>query len=179
MNPHIYVVGEVEDQRGPVKIGVTVVRESSTGRAGLSSANWRHLEVLHRETIPRRQLRWTEWIIHRNLDRWHVRGEWFKVRHLAKRLGGWSELLTAATQGTVPGCRSWWLGDDDHWMVEMRRIGQGEPRQFVAICSCGTRIRGAKGRSLSSVQVEFAVRHLGMDRWGVEAAALRRGERWR
>ena len=145
MPAHIYVVGEVEEPGGPVKIGVTTVRESSSGRAGLSSGNWRQLEVLYREPVPVRGLRWREWLIHRHLDRWHVRGEWFRVRHLQRRLGGWPQLLDAAYAGTVPGCTRWILGNREHHLVEMRRLTVGEPRQFVAVCSCGKRTAWGEG----------------------------------
>src|SRR6516225_2763885 len=67
VGPHIYVIGEVEAPKGPVKIGLNSLGGSRTGRPGLSTGNWRQLEVLHRKPMAFKDLRWTEWIIHTHL----------------------------------------------------------------------------------------------------------------
>jgi hypothetical protein len=158
--------------KGPVKIGITG-RESKTGRANLSGGNWRVLEVLHREYIAPDELRWHEWLIHQHLRPHHVRGEWYRVRGLLTPRSGWSGLLRRAYAGTLPSCQRWRLGDSRHHLVLMRRLTTAEPRQFDATCSCGHTIVGPEGRGLASVQVQFAVEHLGYDANAPAVKALR------
>jgi hypothetical protein len=167
----LYVIGEVEAPRGPVKIGLNSGGGSRTGRAGLSIGNWRQLEVLHRKPMAFEDLRWTEWKIHKHLSgRWHVRGEWFRVRPVAEREcgagsgadgfdAGWEEFLTRAETGDLPGCTPWRLANGDCHLERMHRLSE-EGRHFDAVCSCGYRLDGGPGLTLPSVQRRFAVEHL-------------------
>jgi hypothetical protein len=158
--PHLYVVGERDVPDGPVKIGLNSRGASRTGRAGLSTGNWRKLEVLHRQPIPFEDLRWTEWIIHKHLTPWHVHGEWFKVRPVAHRYGwDWEEFLTRAAKREIPDGKPWQLGTDDHHLVRMRRLTKKKPRQFDAVCFCGVVVVGEPSQGLSSVQKRFALEH--------------------
>ena len=159
VGPHLYVVGEREEPDGPVKIGLNSGGASRSGRAGLSIGNWRQLDVLHRKPMAFEDLRWTEWIIHKHLTRWRVRGEWFDVRPVARPYG-WEEFLSRSETGDIPGCTPWQLGSDDHHLVRMRRLTKKEPRQFDAVCVCGVVIKGDPGLGLRSVQERFALEHL-------------------
>jgi hypothetical protein len=169
-DPHLYVLGEVEVPDGPVKIGMTVVRQSKTGRASMSSGNWRELTVLHRHSVRFADLRWTEWLLHQRLRPWHRRGEWFDVRALVQD-DDWRGFIDRVLDGTFPGIRMWRLGDDDHHLVRMRRLNETMPRQFDAHCCCGAVVKGELGRTLQSVQAAFAVEHLG---WLAESPEVRR-----
>jgi hypothetical protein len=142
VGPHLYVVGELDDPDGPVKIGLNSRGASRTDRAGLSTGNPRELEVLYRKPMPFEDLRWTEWIIHKHLTpwRWRRRGEWFDVRAVARPYG-WEEFLARSETGDIPGCTPWKLGSDDHHLVRMRRLTKKAPRQFDAVCVCGVIIR--------------------------------------
>ena len=157
--PHLYVVGEVEEPDGPVKIGLNSRGASRTGRAGLSTGNWRKLEVLHRKPMAFEDLRWTEWIIHKHLTPWRLRGEWFDMRPVARPYG-WEEFLSRSETGDIPGCTPWQLGSDDHHLVRMRRLTKKAPRQFDAVCVCGVVIKRDPGLGLRSVQERFALEHL-------------------
>lgn len=159
----VYVVGEVEEPRGPVKIGVTRRMGSRTGRAGLSSGNWRQLEVLHRWIVPLDVVRWTELSIHRNLRGYHRRGEWFDVRPLASSLGGWQALLEAAATANLPESDPWTLRKGSHAVVSVRRTHRGGPRRFAVECRCGVKFDGGEGRSVETALVSFATDHLGID----------------
>ena len=161
VGPHLYVVGERDDPDGPVKIGLNSRGASRTGRAGLSTGNPRELEVLHRKPMAFEDLRWTEWIIHKHLTRWRMRGEWFEVRPVKRRYGWeWEEFLSRSKTGDIPGCTLWRLGGDDHHLVRMRRLTKKAPRQFDAVCVCGVVIKGDPGLGLPSVQERFALEHL-------------------
>jgi hypothetical protein len=159
----IYVVGEVEEPDGPVKIGVTAKGGSRTGRSGLSGGNWRQLEVLHRWDLPLEIARWTEFIVHRNLRPCHRRGEWFDTRPLARQLQGWQPLLERASKGQVPGLPAWRLTNGGHSAIGVRRLTVGEPRHFEVTCDCGVAFDGGEGRSLDTVLTVFAVGHLELD----------------
>jgi hypothetical protein len=173
--PHLYVVGERGEPSGPVKIGLNSGGASRTGRAGLSTGNWRKLEVLHRKHMDFAVLRWTEWIIHKHLTPWRVHGEWFNVRHLASRYGWkWDEFLSRAETGDIPECEPWRLGTDDHHLVRMHRLTKKEPRQFDAVCVCGVVIKGDPGLGLRSVQERFALEHLRLDPTDAAVAELTR-----
>jgi hypothetical protein len=161
IGPHLYVIGEREEPAGPVKIGITRGRASRTGRANLNAGNWRTLEVLWRHPVPQPELRWKEWMIHRHLQPWHVRGEWFDIRHLLDAPDGWGQFLDQAYDGSVEGCAAWSLDRDGHRLVLMRRITIGMPRQFEAICGCGEVTVGEPSEALETVQVLFATTHLG------------------
>jgi hypothetical protein len=159
VGPHLYGLGELEVPDGTVKIGLNSGGASRTGRAGLSTGNPRQLEVLHRKFMAFEDLRWTEWIIHKHLTRWRLRGEWFDVRPVA-RLYGWEQFLSRSETGDIPGCTPWRLGSDDHHLVRMRRLTKKEPRQSDAVCVCGVVIKGDPGLGLPSVQERFALEHL-------------------
>jgi hypothetical protein len=171
--PHLYVVGERDVPDGPVKIGLNSAGASRTGRAGLSTGNWRKLEVLHREHMPFEDLRWTEWIIHEHLTPWHVHGEWFNVRSVARQYT-WAEFLSRAATGDLPGCKPWRLGTDDHHLVRMHRRTKKPPRQFDAVCVCGVVVVGDPGMGLRSVQERFALEHLRLDPTDAAVAELTR-----
>lgn len=158
----IYVVGEVEEPDGPVKIGVTTKTGSKAGRAGLSGGNWRQLELLSRWDLPDEIARWTEFVIHRNLRAHHRRGEWFDVRHLAEQLGGWQAFLEAAAAGRIAGAEPWRLARGRHAVSSVRRLSI-RPRHFEVQCECGATVDGGERRSLDTVLTAFAVDHLGLD----------------
>ena len=159
VGPHLYVVGELEEPDGPVKIGLNSGGVSRTGRAGLSTGNPRQLDVLHRRPMAFEDLRWTEWIIHKHLTPWRLRGEWFDVRPVARPYG-WEEFLSRSETGDIPGCTPWRLGSEDHHLVRMRRLTKKEPRQFDAVCVCGVVVVGDPGLGLPKVQQRFALEHL-------------------
>jgi hypothetical protein len=159
VGPHLYVVGELEEPDGPVKIGLNSGGASRSGRAGLSIGNWRQLVVLYRKPMAFEDLRWTEWIIHKHLTPWRLRGEWFDVRSVARPFG-WEEFLSRSATGDIPGGMPWRLGSDDHHLVRMRRLTKKEPRQFDAVCVCGVVIKGDPGVGLRSAQERFALEHL-------------------
>ena len=161
VSPRLYVVGEREQPDGPVKIGISKSSTSRTGRGGINVGNWRELEVVHRKPMAFEDLRWREWIIHKHLTPWRVRGEWFDVRPVARPYG-WSEFLSRSAKGDIPGCKPWQLGRDDHHLESMRRLTKKPPRHFVAACACGEVVEGDPGMVLPSVQVKFALEHLGL-----------------
>ena len=136
VGPHLYVVGEREEPDGPVKIGISKSGASRTGRGGINVGNWRALYLEHSQPMAFEDLRWTEWIIHKHLTPWRVRGEWFKVRPVARPYG-WSEFLSRSAKGDIPGCTPWRLGSDDHHLVRVRRLTKKPPRRFDAACACG------------------------------------------
>ncbi|MGO9891439.1 MAG: hypothetical protein ACLP0L_26545 [Solirubrobacteraceae bacterium] len=177
VGPHLYVLGELEVPDGPVKIGLNSGGASRTGRAGLSTGNPRQLEVLHRKFMAFEDLRWTEWIIHKHLTRWRLRGEWFDVRAVKRRYGWeweWEEFLSRSETGDIPGCKPWRLDSDDHHLVRMRRLTKKEPRQFDAVCVCGVVIKGDPGLGLPSVQERFALEHLRLAPTDAAVVALTR-----
>lgn len=157
---HLYVVGEVEESRGPVKIGLTTGPMSKGGRPNLGAGNWRTLCVLHGLQVPPAELRWREWLTHAHLQVWRVRGEWFDVRAVADEVGGWTEFLDLAYTGNLAGCSAWRLGNDEHHLASMARLTVGMPRQFSATCSCRVTVTGPLSKALESVQVQFAIEHL-------------------
>jgi hypothetical protein len=173
---HVYVIGEVRGTTGPVKIGITGGRQSKAGRPGISAGNWRELEVLHRWHVAPDELVWTEWLIHRRLRPLHVRGEWFRVRPLAHRLGGWRPFLKAAFAGALPDGLQWRLGDDQHELASMRKTNVGQPPQFEATCSCGEVLAGEPGRRIPRVAQQFAITHLGLR--PRDEVVLELGRRW-
>ncbi len=159
VGPRLYMVGEREEPDGPVKIGISQSSASRTGRGGMNVGNWRVLEVVHSEPTAFEDLRWTEWIIHKHLTGWRVRGEWFDVRIVAGPYG-WKEFLSRSAAGDVPDRTPWQLGSDDHHLVRMRRLTPKPPRQFNAECTCGKVVVGDPGMVLPRVQVRFALEHL-------------------
>jgi hypothetical protein len=119
-----------------------------------------------------KDLRWTEWIIHTHLTacKWHVRGEWFKVRPFAEGEcgaskgadgfdAGWEEFLTRAETGDLPGCTPWRLANGDCHLERMHRLSE-KGRHFDAECACGEVLDGGPGLTLPSVQRRFALEHL-------------------
>jgi hypothetical protein len=158
---YVYVVGEVEEPRGPVKIGTTSTG-STGGPAGLSRGNWRRLELLHSWALPEDVARWTEFVIHRNLRTHHRRGEWFDVRRLAKREGGWQPFLEAAAKGRLKDSEPWRLARGGHGASTVRRLSI-HPRRFEVACKCGETIDGGEGRALATVLAAFAIEHVGLD----------------
>lgn len=171
---HLYVMGEVEEPTGPVKIGLTTGRLTKTGRANMGTGNWRTLEVLGSVHVHPAELRWREWLTHRNLRSRHVHGEWFDVRDLQDQVRGWRRFLDLAYLGDLPGCVPWKLGGDGCRLESMARLTEGMPRQFSATCSCGKTVTGAKGEALETVLVDFAVGHLKMALDDPEVVALKR-----
>lgn len=169
---YIYVVGEVEEPTGPVKIGMHAGQQKN--RSGLSAGNWRQLQTICRQDIPHSELRWREWLIHRRLQAHHVRGEWFDVRNLVVD-GDWHGFLDDVFYGRLETLHRWRLGSDGHHLAQIVRIGgASDRRQFDAICSCGVLIEGLPGQALVTVQVRFAVEHLGLLTSDPEIRELRR-----
>jgi hypothetical protein len=173
-SPHVYVVGEEEEPRGPVKIGLTAGPYSSTGRGGMSEGNWRTLVVLHREPVPYEELRWREWLIHQHLRPWHRKGEWFDARKLMKPYTGWGDFLAAAFAGTVAGSSRLQLGDDEHHPVCLRRLTRDKLSiQFDATCSCGVVTVGLPRQGFITVLRKYGSEHLGYARSDPRLKALR------
>jgi hypothetical protein len=163
IGPHIYVLGEVEEPAGPVKIGMHDGSSSASGAPGLSRGNWRELTVLHRMPLELQDLRWSEWLIHRRLWSRHVRGEWFEIRDLVPA-GDWQRFLQDVLEARFEVPDTWQLGVPGHELVRMKRVGaRGDRRQFEAICSCGFIGRGEPGTGLSTVLISFACNHLSLD----------------
>lgn len=80
---HIYVLGEAEHPKGPVKIGLHYGASKGLVRPGLQTGNWRTLEVIGNWALPAPAARWHEYVIHHNLADHRVGStEWFKVRQL-------------------------------------------------------------------------------------------------
>lgn len=146
----IYVVGEHRD-RGPVKIGMTEGALSSTGRAGLSGGNARDLVLLDALEVPLAELRWTEWRVHRALEPWHRRGEWYAVRPLLDDWVAWKRLLRAAKAGRVEGGSEVEVGTRGHRLKVIERVGATRPLKFRARCSCGSVLRGTEGQAFLTV----------------------------
>lgn len=150
----IYVVGEHED-RGPVKIGMTQRELTRTGRASLSSGNHRRLLLLDALEVPLRDLRWTEWRIHRALAPWHKTGEWFAVRPLLDEWVRWRRLLRAARADRIEDGGPVDLGRRGHRLLRVERVGDGHPLQFRALCSCGAVLGDGKPQAFLPVVRAF------------------------
>ena len=146
----------------PVKIGLNSGSDSATGRPGLSSGNWRELEVLCRYRIDLPDLRWSEWVIHRRLRPHQVRGEWFEVRHLVLD-GDWCAFLQGVLTNSIDGLEDWTLaGPTGCQLDHMKALTPGR-RHFAAFCSCGAEpVVGEVGEALPTVQRRFATEHLAL-----------------
>lgn len=156
---HIYVVGEVGDDFGPVKIGIHSGPPKKTGRPGLNAGNARKLTALAHLPVAIEDMRWQEWLIHRRLRRHHVRCEWFDIRDL-NRSGDWLQFLGSVIDGTGQDLHPFTLGQGDHVLVRVRQVPDSR-RHFIARCSsCGDLDRGPK-ESLPTVLKAFA-RHAGV-----------------
>jgi hypothetical protein len=159
---HLYVLGEVEEPAGPVKIGMHESSRRGTGAAEMSRGNWRTLTVLHRKPVDLRVLRWSEWLIHRRLWSRHRRGEWFAVRDLVID-DDWERFLTDVLDNRIDELADWRLHVAAHELVRVERVGKrGDRRQFSAVCSCGFVSHGQPGMAFSNVQVKFARDHLNL-----------------
>jgi hypothetical protein len=161
--PHIYIVGEVEEPMGPVKIGMVYANGSASGRSGLNAGNWRQLEVLHRQPLPKEVVRWHEYVIHRHLKPFEIRGEWFDVRGLRRRGESWAAFLDRAFRQEVRGGDAVDLGSDEHRLDAIRVLAHRAPRRFVADCSCGFRLRASQ-TTLPAVYRRFWIEHVREDR---------------
>jgi hypothetical protein len=82
----LYVVGEVDDH-GPVKVGLSC--DVGHRLSGLQAGNPRELEVVHQTAVPDMGL--AERSVHRRLEAWLVRGEWYDIRHLV--VDDWDQVL--------------------------------------------------------------------------------------
>ena len=151
----LYVVGEANDDIGPVKIGLTYKKKT----AGLNRGNWRKLVELAVVDVDADIVRWREWLTHRRLREFHVRGEWFDVRHLASD-GNWDSLLERLWIGTEPAARPFVLGVDGHQAEVARRIGDGRQRHFQVECSCGELFDGGVGVAMPTVLRHYVGDHL-------------------
>lgn len=154
----IYVIGEVEERHGPVKIGMHYGPPSKSGRSGLSVGNWRTLEVLHHWELGEADVRWTEFLIHAHLQSRHVRGEWYRVRDLAEDLGGWAALLLRAYRQEVSGCEPVSFGSPGHRLARVRVMSWRPPREFIAGCECGFELTASK-TTLPAVVRRFQTEH--------------------
>lgn len=162
LGPHIYVLGELEEPNGPVKIGMHDGSASSTGAPGMSRGNWRTLVVLHRMPVPFEDLRWHEWLIHRRLWSRHVRGEWFRARELVID-DDWRTFLDGAVEGRIHGLDHWQLESNSHALLRIKRVGdRTSPRQFDVHCTCGYTVRTGPRTALSTAQRAFALGHLSL-----------------
>ena len=157
--PHIYIVGEVEEPTGPVKIGMVYAKGSASGRSGLNVGNWRQLEVLHRQPLATEVVRWHEYVIHRHLNPFEIRGEWFDVRGLRRRGESWAAFLDRAFRQEVRGGDAVDLGSGEHRLEVIRVLAHRAPRRFVADCSCGFRLRDS-ATTLPTVYQRFLNEHV-------------------
>lgn len=174
LGPHIYVLGELEEPNGPVKIGMHDGSASSTGAPGMSRGNWRTLVVLHRMPVPFEDLRWHEWLIHRRLWSRHVRGEWFRAREFVTD-DDWQRFLSGVVEGLMDGLDEWQLGSEGHVLLRVKRAGDRKsPRQFDVHCSCGYTLRSEPGTALSTAQRAFALQHLALPPANPDVLNLRR-----
>lgn len=155
---HLYVLGELEEPAGPVKIGLHYGKPSTIGRSGLSSGNWRRLQVLHHHQVPADTLRWTEYIIHQHLRPFRKRGEWFDVRQLAGHPADWQRFLDDAFAQRIPGGERVVFGTPTHRLKVIRLIRWSPPKELVAECSCGCRLT-ATGTTLPALLREFEKAH--------------------
>jgi hypothetical protein len=158
---HLYVVGEIDDPTGAVKIGITRGRLSLTGRGGLNAGNWRVLTTLGHKPIAPAETRWTEWLIHQRLRPFHRRGEWFDVRDLVVE-DDWARFLDEAISGSLRGLFDVPLGVAGHRLRSVSDVSIGPGRHFEAICECGERIDGTPGRALPTVVRSFVSGHGGI-----------------
>ena len=170
--PHLYALAEVGGD-GPVKIGLNTGSGSASGRPGLSSGNWRELKVLCRRRLDFAALRWSEWIVHRRLRPYQVRGEWFRVRHLVAD-DDWCGFLDGVLTNSIGGLEDWKLaGPNGCQLDHMTALSPGR-RHFAAHCSCGAHsIDGELGEALPTVQQRFAIQHLGMVPTDPQVVALK------
>ena len=157
---HVYVVGEIGDTVGPVKIGIHAGSPCPTGRPGLNAGNPRTLRALGHLPVALEDMRWTEWQIHRRLRRHHVRGEWFDVRAL-NELDDWPAFLEWVLEGIGSSLHPFDLGRGDHILTRVRQVTDTR-RHFIASCSSCGEIDGGPKRSLPTVLRDF-VRHAGVD----------------
>lgn len=156
--PHIYVVGELEEPHGYVKIGVHYGKPSSIGRSGLGSGNWRQLCVLHHHQLPEDTVRWHEFLIHAHLQPWLIRGEWFDVRGLLSEPNGWPDLLERAYRSLIPGGATVDRGTPEHHLETIRMMRWRPPREIAAECSCG-HVMHASRTTLPAVYKRFLRDH--------------------
>ena len=144
MNPndeqaHIYVLEEIEEATGPVKIGIHYGSPTAFGRAGLGSGNWRQLRVVYHHPLPAETVRWHEFVIHQHLAPFRVRPdrEWFRVRPLLAAPLAWGDLVDRAFQCAVPHGHPVDRGTPEHQLRVVRMVRWRPPREIVAECSCG------------------------------------------
>jgi hypothetical protein len=155
---HIYVLGELEEPDGYVKVGLHYGKAMKSGRAGLSTGNWRTLVVLHHHPLPAETARWTEYLIHRHLHRWHIRGEWFDLRPLLAQIGDWATLLDRAAMQGIPGGTRFTLGTPEHSLDRVRMLRWQPPKELIAECSCGSSVH-AIGTTLPGIVRRFRDEH--------------------
>jgi hypothetical protein len=159
--PHLYVLAEVGGD-GPVKIGLNTRSDSASGRSGLSSGNWRELEVLCRRRLHPAALRWSEWIIHRRLRSHQERGEWFWVRQLVAD-NDWCGFIDGVLSDSIDGLDDWELTGANGCRLDHMVALSPDRRHFAAHCACeGEPLVGEPGQALPTVQKRFAVEHLGL-----------------
>ena len=160
MQSHIYVLGEAEEPHGYVKIGVHYGKRSQLGRSGLTTGNWRKLNVLYHHSLPAEVVRWHEFVIHEHLRPWHKRGEWFDVRPLLSAFSGWDALLDCAYRREVAGGAEVDLGTPNHRLQVIRMTRWRPPREIVAEYSCGYSLQAEK-TTLPTVYKRFLAAHCG------------------
>jgi hypothetical protein len=155
---HIYVLGEAEEPDGYIKIGVHYGKPSGIGRNGLASGNWRQLTVLHHHRLPEDTVRWHEFVIHKHLEPWRKKREWFDARPLLGAPGAWGDLLDRAFRREVPGGATVDLGSQEHQLLRIRMVSWRPPREIVAECSCGYAMHAAR-TTLPAVYGHFLKDH--------------------
>lgn len=156
---HIYVLGEAEEPDGYVKIGLHYGKPRATGRDGLSAGNWRQLTALHHHQLPEDTVRWHEFVIHKHLEPWQKKGEWFDVRPLLSAPGAWGDLLDRAFRREVPGGATVDLGASGHQLLGIRIVRRRPPREIVANCSCGFELPAVR-TTLPAVYEHFLKDHV-------------------
>ena len=155
---HLYVLGEAEEPDGYVKVGLHYGKAMKSGRAGLSTGNWRTLVVLYHHRLPEETARWTEYVIHRHLAPWHVRREWFDLRPVLANVGDWSTLLDRASNQDVPGATRFDIGSAGHRLMRVQMLRWQPPKELIAECSCGATVH-AVGTTLPGLVRRFEDEH--------------------
>jgi len=151
----LYVIGEEDDEVGPVKIGIVYQGK----RAGLNTGNWRRLIELESVPVDVETLRWREWLTHRRLRHRHVHGEWFNVRDLVP-LTGWSAFLDGVRDASLHGIRPFRIGAGDCEARTVRQVRTCGRRHFVVECTCGDFLDGYSGKAMPTVLRRYATEHL-------------------
>jgi len=155
---HLYVLGEVLEPDGFVKIGLNYGKPMRSGRNGLQSGNWRELSVLYRHYLPADALRWTEFVIHEHLQPWCKGGEWFDARRLLSARDAWGDLLDRSFRGEVPGGALVDRGTPGHQLLGIRMARWSPPKEVVAECGCGHKSYGL-ATTLPKVYRDFLKDH--------------------